>query len=133
MKTLKEKLEFYRAGRPDEWTMDEFIRDAKMMQKENDELKSKLDELSMAANEVCIYLNEDKYNNIGSKSALHTQLEFVLNQTPQQSLNEIKAQAIEDAINVCPFYSMETTMESSTITVRINDLKECANKLRGEK
>lgn len=49
------------------------------------------------------------------------------------TMNEIKARAIEDAINACPFYTMETTMESSTITVRINDLKECAERLRSTK
>lgn len=30
---LSENLEFWRSERPDEWTMDEFIRDAKLLEK----------------------------------------------------------------------------------------------------
>ena len=34
MITLSEKLKYWRAERPDEWTMDEFIREAQALEKE---------------------------------------------------------------------------------------------------
>lgn len=98
---------------------------------ENDELKSKLDELSMAANEVCVYLNENKFNNIGSGSALHTQLELVLNQTPQQSLNEIRAQAIEGAVYKCfPDSQIYTSQMAGIVATVKSELSEYVANIR---
>ena len=39
-RTLAEKLSMWRAERPDEWKMDEFIREAKELEEENKRLKS---------------------------------------------------------------------------------------------
>jgi hypothetical protein len=38
-KELSESLRYWRADRPDEWTMDEFIRAAEKLERENIELK----------------------------------------------------------------------------------------------
>ena len=48
-KTLSEKLEYWRAERPDEWTMDEFIRDAKKLEAENAKLKQDASKIKVEA------------------------------------------------------------------------------------
>lgn len=40
---LGKRMQNLRCDRPDEWAMDDFIRDADNMQKEIDELKNKLE------------------------------------------------------------------------------------------
>lgn len=42
-KTLSEDLRYWRAGRPDEWTMDEFIRKAKALQADSERLLKLVD------------------------------------------------------------------------------------------
>lgn len=42
-KTLSEKLKYWRAERPDEWTMDEFIQDAKKLERQINEARDCLD------------------------------------------------------------------------------------------
>lgn len=41
---LGKKIQYWRAERPDEWTMDEFIRDAEIMASQLDEALDMLDD-----------------------------------------------------------------------------------------
>jgi hypothetical protein len=45
-KTLSKRLKFWRAERPDEWIMDEFIRDAEVLERQLNDLAAKLVEVS---------------------------------------------------------------------------------------
>tara|TARA_B110000977_G_C10709289_1_gene350565 strand:- start:256 stop:435 length:180 start_codon:yes stop_codon:yes gene_type:complete len=45
-KKLSEKLKYWRAERPDEWTMDEFIRDAAKLEIKMESYKMRMNELS---------------------------------------------------------------------------------------
>lgn len=47
---LGKKLQTYRTDRPDEWTMDEFTREAEKMQARNTELKAALNRISRLTN-----------------------------------------------------------------------------------
>jgi hypothetical protein len=45
-KTLSKRLKFWRAERPDEWVMDEFIRDAEVLERQLNDLAAKLVEVN---------------------------------------------------------------------------------------
>lgn len=45
VKSLEEDLKFWRAERPDEWTMDEFIRKAKKLESQNADLLEALEDM----------------------------------------------------------------------------------------
>jgi len=55
--TLSEQLSKYRSDRPDEWNMDEFIRDAKLLENKNKELVDALKEIT----EYCGVVNFGSY------------------------------------------------------------------------
>lgn len=50
--SLVERLKFWRAERPDEWTMDEFIWDAKKLEQERNELVAQVERLRGSGGEV---------------------------------------------------------------------------------
>ena len=49
---LSKELEYWRAERPDEWKMEEFLRQAKGLEQENAKLKSKLANIEKGINNL---------------------------------------------------------------------------------
>lgn len=57
-KKLSDKLQDWRADRPDEWLMDEFIRDAEKLQSERDALAAHVDALENPTDDQLRYAAE---------------------------------------------------------------------------
>ena len=75
---LSDRLKDWRAERPDEWTMDEFIRDAKELEQKpvSNVVNPLLDEVGelVEAQEKLIEFYEDYINSTSAYLAIHRQL-----------------------------------------------------------
>lgn len=106
---LAKVIQRFRCDRPNEWTMDEFIREAQKLQKENDELKTSLRSYeNMVSNRICYTTKE---------------------------LSKLKADAIREAVdNVIPYddrtyWDDESSTIKSTKHICGSKLKRYADKL----
>lgn len=95
-KSLVEQLKFWRAERPDEWTMDEFIRDAEKLEQDRNELAAQVERLHDA---LSLQLN-DCINFDGAKlsDCILEHSAKVLTEQPPTALAALKAQWQAEAI-----------------------------------
>jgi hypothetical protein len=94
--------------------------------KERDELKAHCGKLFGLVNDLDSYLDTNEFTSISHGSIFHQQMKHLITFAPQQSLNEIKAQAIEAAIEVLPAW----IDEDCDPAIKVDDLSNYAKKLR---
>lgn len=89
-KSLIEQLKFWRAERPDEWTMDEFIRGAEKLEQQCNELATQVERLRSRA-----------FSMLMNRTGLDEwyDLEKIYTETPPSALSALKAQCQAEAIN----------------------------------
>jgi len=103
---MAKKLVYWRAERPDEWTMDEFIKDAEQLQKENDELKARMADIQRLCERAYLTITDNyaEYTDgegLGPTSLIND-LEKVMNGKECRDLrasNSALANALKDRIS----------------------------------
>jgi hypothetical protein len=96
------------------------------LQKERDELKAHCGKLFGLVNDLDSYLDTNEFTSISHGSIFHQQMKHLITFAPQQSLNEIKAQAIDEAIDEIGFIECAGKIPA----IDLFDLREYVSQLR---
>jgi hypothetical protein len=94
--------------------------------KERDELKAHCGKLFGLVNDLDSYLDTNEFTSISHGSIFHQQMKHLITFAPQQSLNEIKAQAINEAIDEIGFIECAGKIPA----IDLFDLREYVSQLR---
>ena len=105
-KKLSEYIEAYRIDRPDEWTMDEFVRKAAKLEAERDALAAQVEALKAAIDGV---RKVGKTSGFGVPSPASVRAERlawlrlaeVVELSPQHHLRQVRADAGRDGFVAC--------------------------------
>jgi hypothetical protein len=91
-----------------------------------DELKAHCGKLFGLVNDLDSYLDTNEFTSISHGSIFHQQMKHLITFAPQQSLNEIKAQAIDEAIDEIGFIECAGKIPA----IDLFDLREYVSQLR---
>jgi len=104
-KKLSEYIEAYRIDRPDEWTMDEFVRKAVKLEAERNELAAQVEAFGTLIHEATNGENAEPVANDGQITGYVVGYDWLdkagslLDKSPQHHLRQVRADAVMDAIN----------------------------------
>jgi len=97
--SLVERLKFWRAERPDEWQMDEFIWDAKKLEQERNELTAQVERLRSEFplfddDGLCEHEHHCEFTLLQERKRLHK----ILSETPPAALAALKVKWQGEAV-----------------------------------
>lgn len=146
---LSEELSKWRADRPDEWKMDEFIRNAEKLESESDALSKKLraaqheaealaatvEALREALSEAVAAFNQYELSVDDHPTIKHKLLMQALNDeleaAPQQHLRDVRAEAVSKFIDFM-YNSSDCQLCSKSLDVAVKYVKYVSDGEAGE-
>lgn len=134
-KKLSEYIEAYRIDRPDEWTMDEFVRKAAKLEAERNELAAQVEAFGTLIHEATNGENAEPIATDGQITGYVVGYDWLdkagslLDESPQQHLAEIRAEAVERSLKTLSHRWKPDTYGDAAF-IRVSELNQYADSIR---